>query len=116
MRERKRTQRLYREEGLAVRRRKNRKRALGTRAPLVIEAVANVRWSVDFVHDQFADGRRFVRASPEPCMDGSRVTRGSVMFGIWSGAAMYSASRLRFFPRALMSVRVWLGSRSMARA
>ncbi|WP_101342158.1 hypothetical protein [Cereibacter azotoformans] len=32
----------------------------------------------------------------EPCMDGSRVTRGSAIFGNWSGAAMYSASRLRF--------------------
>ncbi|UIJ32833.1 hypothetical protein LV780_17125 [Cereibacter azotoformans] len=31
-----------------------------------------------------------------PCMDGSRVTRGSAIFGNWSGAAMYSASRLRF--------------------
>jgi putative transposase len=56
---RKRTQRLYREEGLAVRRRRGRKRALGTRAPLVTEAVANARWSVDFMQDQFADGRRF---------------------------------------------------------
>jgi len=56
---RKRTQRLYREEGLSVRRRRNRKRAIGTRAPLVTEAMANARWSVDFVQDQFADGRRF---------------------------------------------------------
>lgn len=56
---RKRTQRLYREEGLAVRRRRNRKRALGTRAPLGAEAVVNARRSVDFVQDQFADGRRF---------------------------------------------------------
>jgi putative transposase len=56
---RKRTQRLYREEGLAVRRRRSRKRAIGTRAPLVTEAVANARWSVDFVQDQFVDGRRF---------------------------------------------------------
>lgn len=55
---RKRTQRLYREEGLAVRRRRGRKRALGTRAPLVTDAVANARWSVDFMQDQFADGRR----------------------------------------------------------
>ena len=54
----KRTQRLYREEGLMVRRRRSRKRALGTRAPLVTEAVANARWSVDFMQDQFADGRR----------------------------------------------------------
>ena len=56
---RKRTQRLYREEGLAVRRRRGRKRALGTRAPLVAEAVANARWSVDFVQDQLVCGRRF---------------------------------------------------------
>jgi len=56
---RKRTQRLYREEGLSVRKRRGRKRATGTRAPLLTFAVPNARWSVDFVHDQFADGRRF---------------------------------------------------------
>ena len=56
---RKRTQRLYREEGLSVRRRKGRKRATGTRAPLITLAVPNALWSVDFVHDQFANGRRF---------------------------------------------------------
>ncbi len=56
---RKRTERLYREEGLSVRRRRGRKRATGTRAPLITLAVPNARWSVDFVHDQFADGRRF---------------------------------------------------------
>jgi len=56
---RKRTQRLYREEGLSVRKRRGRKRATGTRAPLITLAVPNARWSVDFVHDQFADGRRF---------------------------------------------------------
>lgn len=55
----KRTQRLYREEGLSVRKRRGRKRATGTRAPLINLAVPNARWSVDFVHDQFADGRRF---------------------------------------------------------
>ena len=54
---RKRTQRLYREEGLSVRRRRSRKRAIGTRAPLVTEALANARWSLDLLHDQFADGR-----------------------------------------------------------
>ena len=48
---RKRTQRLYREEGLSVRRRRGRKRATGTRAPLTTLAVPNARWSVDFVHD-----------------------------------------------------------------
>ncbi len=56
---RKKTQRLHREEGLSVRTRRGRKRATGTRAPLITLAVPNARWSVDFVHDQLADGRRF---------------------------------------------------------
>ena len=51
--------RLYREEGLSVRKRKTRRRAVGTRAPILVEAKANARWSLDFVHDQFACGRRF---------------------------------------------------------
>ena len=50
--------RLYREERLMVRRRGGRKRALGTRAPMLAPQCANDRWSVDFVADQFIDGRR----------------------------------------------------------
>lgn len=49
--------RLYRQEGLTVR--KARRRAVGTRAPILVEAKPNARWSLDFVHDQFACGRRF---------------------------------------------------------
>ena len=51
--------RLYREERLQVRRRGGRKRALGTRAPLAIPQGPNQRWSLDFVSDAFAEGRRF---------------------------------------------------------
>ena len=50
--------RLYREERLAVRRRGGRKRAIGTRAPMMVPVAANDRWSLDFVHDQITDGRR----------------------------------------------------------
>jgi putative transposase len=54
----KRVQRLYREEGLSVRRRK-RKRAAGTRAETWVAATApDQRWSLDFVHDQTHWGRR----------------------------------------------------------
>ena len=42
-----------------VRRRKGRRKALGTRAPILVEARPNARWSLDFVHDQLANGRRF---------------------------------------------------------
>ena len=50
--------RLYREERLMVRRRGGRKRALGTRAPMLVPQLPNERWSLDFVADQFIDGRR----------------------------------------------------------
>ncbi len=51
--------RLYREEGLMVRKRRARRKAVGTRAPILVEAWPNARWSLDFVHDQLACGRRF---------------------------------------------------------
>ena len=51
--------RLYRAEGLAVRKRKAGRRAVDQRAPLALALLANVRWSLDFEHDQLACGRRF---------------------------------------------------------
>jgi len=80
--------RLYREEGLTVRKRRARRRAVGTRAPIVVEAKPNARWSLDFVHDQFACGRRFrilnivddvtrecLAAIPDTSISGKRVAR-----------------------------------------
>ena len=51
--------RLYREEGLTVRRRRGRKRAIGTRAPLEKAARPNAIWVLDFVSDTLDSGRRF---------------------------------------------------------
>ena len=56
---RKRVQRLYREERLTVRRRGGRKRAMGTRRPIETPSAPNQRWSLDFVSDQLTDCRRF---------------------------------------------------------
>jgi len=85
---RKKTQRIYREEGLAVRRRRNRRRAIGVRAPAPVLALPNQRWSLDFVHDQMASGRRFrvlnvvddvtrecLAAVPDTSISGRRVVR-----------------------------------------
>ena len=85
---RKKTQRLYREEGLTVRRRKGRKRAVGARAPAPVPALPSQRWSLDFVHDQMATGRRFrvlnivddatrecLAAVPDTSISGKRVVR-----------------------------------------
>lgn len=55
----KKLRRLYREERLQVKRRGGRKRALGTRRPILLPDAPNRRWSLDFVSDAFTDGRRF---------------------------------------------------------
>ena len=46
--------RLYRDERLMVRRRGGRKRALGSRTPMMVPAGINQRWSLDFVSDTLA--------------------------------------------------------------
>ena len=80
--------RLYREEGLKVRRRGGRKRALGTRAPMALPQGPNQRWSLDFVSDAFGCGRRFrilcvvddftrecLALVPDTSLSGARVAR-----------------------------------------
>jgi len=80
--------RLYLKEGLAVRKRRARRKPIGTRAPILVEAKANARWSLDFVHNQFASGRRFrilnimddvtrecLAAIPDTSISGRRVVR-----------------------------------------
>lgn len=51
--------RIYSEEGLTVKRRRGRKRATGSRTPMVLPEAANQRWSLDFMSDALSDGRRF---------------------------------------------------------
>ena len=51
--------RLYREEGLAVHRRRRQKRVAVQRVPLPVPSRRTERWSMDFIHDQLADGRPF---------------------------------------------------------
>jgi len=43
----KKLRRLYREEKLQVRKRGGRKRALGTRRPMLLPSTTNERWSLD---------------------------------------------------------------------
>ena len=55
----KRVYRLYRQEGLGVRRRKRKRIGAVERQPLAIPSRQNERWSMDFVADALTDGRRF---------------------------------------------------------
>jgi putative transposase len=50
--------RIYHEEGLWVRRRGARKRALGTRRPMVLPDGPNKRWSLHFLSDSLTCGQR----------------------------------------------------------
>ena len=58
--------RVYREEGLTVRKRRARRKAIGTRAPILVEARANARWSLDFASRTFGS-----------CMTSSAADGGS---------------------------------------
>jgi putative transposase len=55
----KRVQRVYQEEGLQVRQRRRKRRAIVPRTPLPAPTRANERWSMDFVRDTLGDGRVF---------------------------------------------------------
>lgn len=55
---RKRTYRLYTQFGMQVRTRRRRK-LVRPRIPMPLPIRSNERWSMDIVHDQLADGRRF---------------------------------------------------------
>jgi putative transposase len=55
----KKLRRLYTQETLQVKRRRGRKRAQGTRAPMPLPDGPNQRWSLDFLSDVFGAGRRF---------------------------------------------------------
>ena len=61
---------------------------MGSRAPILVESKPNARWSVDFVHDQLACGRRLrilnivddvtrecLAAIPDTSISGRRVAR-----------------------------------------
>ncbi len=51
--------RIYREEGLSVKRRRGRKRARGSRTPMPAALRPNARWSLDFLADTFGASRKF---------------------------------------------------------
>ena len=55
----KRTERIYREEGLALRKKQRRKGAAGARIIMASPEKPNQKWSMDFVTDSLVTGRRF---------------------------------------------------------
>lgn len=55
----KRVYRIYCQEGLAVRRRPRKRLKAAARTPLALPTEANQVWTMDFMHDNLASGRKF---------------------------------------------------------
>ena len=123
---RKRVQRLYVEDGLHVRRRRGRRRALGVRAPMAVPDRANARWSADFVQDQMTDGRRFrvfavvddctrecLALVPDTSISGARVARelDGVIARRGPPAAVVSDNGTEFTSNAVLE---WADARGVA--
>src|SRR5271168_2323524 len=84
----KRVYRLYREEGLAMQRKRRKKFRSEARVPLALPTRANEMWTMDYTHDQMAGGRKFrtlnlmdgytreaLRIEPDTSLPGLRVVR-----------------------------------------
>jgi putative transposase len=121
----KRVQRIYREERLMVKKRGGRKRALGLRAPMKAPDRPNACWSLDFVHDQITDGRRFrilavvdecTRESlalvPDTSISGARVARELDRIVAWRGKpeAILSDNGTELTSNAILA---WAGERGV---
>jgi len=122
MSSRNRVYRVYCAEGLSVRRRKGRRRAVGVRAPIPVVARINARWSLDFVHDQMANGRRFrvlnivddvtrecLAAIPDTSISGTRVARELTALMATRGkpAMIVSDNGTEFTSNAILA---WVGT------
>lgn len=85
----KRTERIYAEEGLAIRRKRKKKRIPCLRVPLPEATMPNETWSMDFVHDSCITGTRikvltvvddFTRSCPGLLTQSSIPGRGVTNF------------------------------------
>ena len=99
----KRIYRLYREQGLSVRRRNRRRKLTGERTPLEAATQLNEVWSMDFVSDQLSNGRRL------KCLTvADDYSHESVLIGVdFSMSGQYvtrlldQAARFRGYPQAI---------------
>ena len=101
----KRIRRVYREAGLAVRRRKGRKRALGTRVPLPRPDSINQIWSLDFVSDALACGRklRLLGVMDQCSREGLNLTIDTSLSGLRVVRELDHLVRRRGCPKVIVS-------------
>lgn len=122
----KRIERLYREEGLQLPRRRKRRRRGVTRVPLESPQRPYERWSMDFIHDSLASGRRFrvlsvlddfsrqcLALEVDTSLSGERVTRvlDQVMLRHGKPSVLVTDNGPEFTSRAMLR---WAGAREIA--
>ena len=88
-----------------MRRRKGRKRAVGAPAPAPVIALPNQRWSLDFVHDQPATGRRFrvLNIVDDVTREGLAAVVDTSISGRWVVRELIDLIARRGAPRMIVS-------------
>lgn len=111
----KRVHRLYREAGLAVRRRRRRHGVMVEREPLALPAAPNEVWSIDFVMDALSNGRRLkcLTIVDDFTKEAVDIVADHDISGLYVTRALDHAARFRGYPKAL---RTDLGPEFTSRA
>jgi putative transposase len=99
----KRIYRLYSEAGLAVRRRRRRERVAVEREPLSLPSGPNEVWSMDFVSDALADGRRIkiLTIVDDYTKEAVDLAVDHGISGLYVTRVLDRAGRFRGLPRAI---------------
>ncbi|WP_428981612.1 IS3 family transposase [Novosphingobium album (ex Liu et al. 2023)] len=102
---RKKLYRLYREEGLSVRRRRGRKRARGSRTPMPVPLRPNDCWSMDFVADTFGASRRLriLAINDDACRENLCLVGDTSISGVRVARELDTLVRLYGKPACIVS-------------
>lgn len=97
--------RIYREEGLAVKRRRGRKRARGSRSPMPVALRPNDRWSLDFLSDTFGASRRFriLAVNDDCCRESLGLVADTSISGARVARELDALVRLYGKPKSIVS-------------
>lgn len=97
--------RIYREEGLAVKRRRGRKRARGSRSPMQAALRPNQRWSLDFLSDTFGASRRFriLAVNDDCCRESLGLIADTSISGARVARELDALVRLYGKPKSIVS-------------
>ena len=97
--------RIYREEGLSVRRRRGRKRARGSRTPMPVPLQPNQRWSLDFLSDTFGACRKFriLAMNDDCCRENLCLVAGTSISGARVARELDALVRIYGKPACIVS-------------